>query len=369
MVWAREAAIMSKKNASEKTGLSISRLNQLEKGAQKPNLDELKSLAKTYNRTIATLLLKQPPQEKPLPKDCRTINSNQIGAFHEKTVVAVRKARAMAKSLIELKTDFGITKANFTVRATLETSPKEVARKLRSEWHLSELQEIANINHALEAYIEKVEELGVAVFQLSLTQDGLRGFSIVDDIVPIIGIKRGGEAPTSKIFTLFHELGHIILNEGGLCDLKESTTKQIEIWCNAFSAEILVPTDELLNLELVNSYAQANEKTWVKQDLINIGKRFHVGPLVILRSLLENRLTSQAFYKKKHEAWNKPQFGRAKNPEGRNIAKETIREKGRTYVSLAFRAFDQNRIDIKDLSDFLGVRMAYIAKTRELLSR
>ena len=368
LVWAREAAVMSKKNASEKTGLSLSRLNQLEKGAQKPNLDELKSLAKTYNRTIATLLLKQPPQEKPLPKDCRTLNSNQIGSFHEKTVVAIRKARAMAKSLVELKEDFGIPRLNFSIRATLETSPKKLAQKLRKEWLLSEIREIENLNHALEAYIEKVEELGVAVFQLSLTQDGLRGFSIVDDIVPIIGIKRGGEAPTSKIFTLFHELGHIILNEGGLCDLKDTNTKRIEIWCNAFSAEILVPTDELLNLELVKRYAQENEKEWVKQHLINIGKRFHVGPLVILRSLLENRLTSQAFYKNKHEAWNKPQFGRAKNPEGRNIAKETIKEKGRTYVSLAFKAFDQNRIDIKDLSDFLGVRMAYIGKTRELLT-
>ncbi|MBP9153180.1 MAG: ImmA/IrrE family metallo-endopeptidase [Flavobacteriales bacterium] len=273
----------------------------------------------------------------------------------------------MAKSLVELKEDFGITKLNFSIRATLDTPPKQLAQKLRKEWLLSDIREIENLNHALEAYIEKVEELGVAVFQLSLTQDGLRGFSIVDDIVPIIGIKRGGEAPTSKIFTLFHELGHIILNEGGLCDLKDNNTKQIEVWCNAFSAEILVPTDELLNLEIVKRYANANEKAWVKQHLINIGKRFHVGPLVILRSLLENRLTSQTFYKKNHEAWNKPQFGRAKNPEGRNIAKETIKEKGRTYVSLAFKAFDQNRIDLKDLSDFLGVRMAYIGKTRELL--
>ena len=74
------------------------------------------------------------------------------------------------------------------------------------------MREINNINLALEAYIEKVESLGIAVFQLSLTQDNLRGLSIVDDIIPIIGIKRGQEAAHSKTFTLFHELGHIILN-------------------------------------------------------------------------------------------------------------------------------------------------------------
>ena len=48
--------------------------------------------------------------------------------------------------------------------------------------------------------------------------------------------------------------------------------------------------------------------------------------------------------------------------------KETIKEKGRTYITLAFSAFDKNRIDLKDLSDFLGVKLSYIPKTRQLLN-
>jgi hypothetical protein len=90
--------------------------------------------------------------------------------------------------------------------------------------------------------------------------------------------------------------------------------------------------------------------------------------LAILRCLLENKLTTPAYYKEKHHAWNKPPFGRSKTNEGRNIAKETIKEKGRTYISLAFLAFDQKRIDLKDLSDFLGIRFSYIPKTRQLLN-
>jgi len=35
---------------------------------------------------------------------------------------------------------------------------------------------------------------------------------------------------------------------------------------------------------------------------------------------------------------------------------------------MAFSAFDQNHIDLKDLSDFLGVRLPYIPKTRQLLN-
>ena len=98
-----------------------------------------------------------------------------------------------------------------------------------------------------------------------------------------------------------------------------------------------------------------------------MGNNFHVSPLAVLRCLLENRLVTKEYYSERHEKWNKPQFGRAKNPQGRDIAKEAIQEKGRTYVALAFKAFDRNRIDLKDLSDFLGMKLSYIQKTRQLL--
>ena len=368
LTWARKAIALNRSNASERTGISAKRLTQLEQGEKKPTLEELRELSKAYKRTVATLLLANPPKEKPLPKDRRTIDSKDLGKYHEKTIIAIRKARALAVSLVDLKKDAGIPIPHFQYKASIQDNPATVSNKLHKELNLSEIGALENTNHVLDAYIEKIESLGVAVFQLSLTQDGLRGFSIVDEIVPIIGIKRGGEQATAKIFTLFHELGHIILSAGGLCDLSENSNLQIEKWCNAFAAEILIPTSELLQMDIIKEQSARGEKIWSKKDLVELANHFHMGPLSILRSLLENGLTTTEYYKDRHRAWNKPSFGRAKNPEGRNIAKETIKEKGRTYISLAFTAFDQNRIDLKDLSDFLGVKLSYIPKTRQLLN-
>ncbi|MFZ4572698.1 MAG: ImmA/IrrE family metallo-endopeptidase, partial [Bacteroidales bacterium] len=337
-------------------------------GEKDPTIDDLKVLSKTYKRTIATLLLSKPPVEKPFPRDRRTVDSQHLTVFHEKTIMAVRKARALTQSYIELRQEMGVVVPKLTFSASIHENPKEQATRLRKLLNLDEVRDLKNQNQILEAYIEKVETLGIAIFQLSLTHDRLRGFSITDEMIPVIGIKRGSESPTGKIFTLFHELGHIILNEGGLCDLSENTNIEIEKWCNAFSAEVLIPTPELLQMQHVVEHRQSGEQTWARMDLIALGNHFHVGPLAILRSLLENNLTTPDFYTKKHEAWNKPSFGRAKNPEGRNIAKETIKEKGRTFISLAFSAYDQNRIDLKDLSDFLGVRFSYIPKTRQLVN-
>ncbi|MBU0488436.1 MAG: XRE family transcriptional regulator [Bacteroidetes bacterium] len=368
LVWARESLALTRNQAAEKTEISVKRLLQLETGEKQPALEELKAISKAYKRTIATLLLNSPPKEKPLPTDRRTLDSKDFGNFSEKTIMAVRKARALALSSVELREELGLDFPKFNLFASIKEPCGNAARRIHSHLQLDEIRDISNVQHALEAYIERVESLGVAVFQLSLTQDRLRGFSITDDLVPIIGIKRGNEQAHSKTFTLFHELGHVLLRESGMCDLSDKTNLEIEQWCNGFSAEILVPSAELLQMPIVLEYQRNDQKIWAKKDLVEIANHFHVGPLSILRCLLDKNLTTQAFYKEKHTTWNKPQFGKSKNPEGRNLAREAIAEKGKTYVGLAFNAYDQNRINIKDLSDFLGVKLSCIPKTRQLLS-
>jgi Zn-dependent peptidase ImmA (M78 family) len=353
--------------ASKLSGIPINRIKQLESD-KKPNLSELKALAKAYNSSIAALLLYKPQSEKPLPKDRRTVNSEQEGIFDPKTILAVRKARALLGSLIELKNELGIPISRFSYDATLSTDPKELANELRKEWNLDDIKALRNVNLVLEAFIEKIESLGVAIFQLPLTKDNLRGFSIIDEQIPIIVIKRGGEPATAKFFTLFHELGHILINEGGICDIKlYNERQQIEKWCNAFAGELLVPSKELLSHPIVKQYLNSGQKEWAKLDLIEIGNGFDTGPLVILRRLLDNNRTTRSFYEEKHDAWNKPTFGKAKEPEGRNIPKEIIREKGKTYIGLALNAFDRNKINLKDLSDYLGVKFSYIPRIRQLL--
>ena len=365
--YARKSLRIDLFEASKLSDITVNRIKQLESD-QKPTLNELKALAKAYNSSIAALLLYKPPAEKPLPKDRRTVNSAEQGVFNPKTVLAVRKARALLYSLIELKEDLNITETKFSLKASLNDSPKELAIMFRKEWNFDAIKKIKKTNLALETFIEKIGSLGIVIFQLPLTKDKLRGFSIVDDQLPIIVIKRGNESPTAKIFTLFHELGHILLNEGGICDIKLFNEQHhIEKWCNAFAGEILVPGDELLANPIVKKYSGVNKKEWQRNELVEIGISFHVGPLVILRRLLEYKRTSKEFYEEKHNVWNKPSFGKAKEPEGRNIPKEIIKERGKTYISLALSAFDRNRINLKDLSDYLGVKLSYIPRIRQLL--
>lgn len=364
--WARESISKSIDEVEKDTGIDKRRIRDLEQGYKNPSLPELKEMSKSYKRTIATLLLDKAPTEKGLPKDMRTVNSAELEDFHPSTILAVRTARSLSKSFIQLRNELGIIPIKFQYSATLSDSPKLKADFFREVLNLKALRSIENNNQFLDGCIESVNSIGVAVFQLRLVQDGIRGFSLVDEEIPVIVIKRNNELPTSKTFTLFHEFAHILLNEGGICDMRHSSTYGIEKWCNAFAAEILMPEEEFMSNEIIKSKRNSKDLNWTKSELINLSNSFHVGPLSILRRLLENNLATEDFYREKHDLWNKPSFGRSKKAEGRNISKEMVKEKGRSYVSMAFKAYDQNRIDLKDLSDYLGLKLKYLPKAREL---
>ena len=177
--WMRLSIKMDFPKAAKLTKMSEEVIKQFESGYRKPNLKELNAVAKAYNKSLASLLLYEPPKEKPLPNDRRTVNSEQIGVFDIKTIKVVEKARALLYSFIELKKELDLPIMKFSSSASLSDEPISVAQQFRKEWNLDELKELKNIDLAFEGYIEKIENLGVAVFQLPLTKDNLRGFSIM----------------------------------------------------------------------------------------------------------------------------------------------------------------------------------------------
>ncbi len=366
LLWARESLGLSKTAAAKRLEVSVVQLAAWESGELQPQVAELRAMAKAYKQTLATLLLYEPPAELPLPTDFRTMNSDEVGGFSEKTIQAVRKARAMAASWVELRQEFGLPIAQVPFHASLANDPGQIAFQIRELLEIQQLQGTGTDIWALEWSIERLEMWGIAVFQMSLTADDIRGFCMTDAAAPTIVVKRS-EPTSGKLFTLFHELGHILLRQAGICDLASNNQRPIEKWCNAFAATLLVPGDELLRHPIVQEQYELRNMHWRRIDLESIASQFHVGKLVILRRLLELGRTDKQFYQLKHDSWNKPSFGRGIGT-GRNIPKETVQEKGKTYVQLAFKAFDQNRINMKDLSDFLGVKLKYLTKTREYLN-
>ena len=73
----------------------------------------------------------------------------------------------------------------------------------------------------------------------------MRGLCIFHDEVPII-LLNGKDTTNGRIFSLFHELTHLLLGESAICENNESSKE--EIFCNAVAGEFLVLSDDAFSI-------------------------------------------------------------------------------------------------------------------------
>jgi Zn-dependent peptidase ImmA (M78 family)/transcriptional regulator with XRE-family HTH domain len=354
--WARKSLEYDTSYAAKELKITEKELMQLESGKKSPTYDMLLKMSQLYSRPFAAFLLNEVPEEKPVPKDFRTVKSEKQGHLHDKTLLAIRRVRGLIQDAIELRNELGLKLPVWNYSASINDDPGQLASEYRKLFQVKEINQIEKTDAALDFLISQVESQGILVFQMSLPQDGVRGFSLTDESVPVIVIKRGSERPAAKIFTLFHELGHVLLHDGGICNLKEyGAAGKIEKWCNQFAASILVPAYELLGEEIVKEHRRDNNPFWQLNILTGLGIKRHVGPEVILRVLYNAGLTTKQFYEEKHEKWSSTKPGGRGGGAKRDFLKEKVKEKGKGFTRLALEAWESRKISLKDFADYMDI--------------
>ncbi len=366
--WARRSLCLSQKDVANKLKFKDeTTINDWEQGSKKPTFAQIEKLASLYKRPLAAFLLSKPPHELPLPKDFRTELSIKHKPLTPKTLFTMRKARKLQASAIELNNELGKPVRPVLIRATLSEDPEILAEKVRAKF-VSDSFSISvfqNSDEAVEGWKKILEDNGLLIFQISISQREIKGFSLIEGELPAIVVNKTDES-NAKIFSLFHELSHILLNEGGICDMIEDVySPAIEKFCNHFAGAFLVPAEKLLGHTLVK---QNKSAVWENQDLNSIANDFRVSKEVILRRLLINGRTSNDFYKKWRDKYVKEYrpFGRGGK---RNRIKERIEERGKKYVSMVFTAYNQEKISTLDVADYMEVKIDQIPKVRELISK
>ena len=368
LIWARESIGMNLNDvAKEIKKITATTIGNWEKGEKEPTFSHLERLASIYKRPVTAFLLPAPPKEPPFPTDFRTRPSDGQKPLNPKTYLVIRKARRLQYSAIELIRGLNEPIKNLSIKADLSDNPEILAEKIRIQLEVKNFFRSASLTTeaALEEWIRILEKNGILVFQINISNNKeIRGFSLVDEKFPVVVLKRSDEPP-AKIFTLFHEFAHVLLRKGGICDLEETEASQsIERFSNHFAGAFLVPKNELLNHPVV----KANEKLkkWPERILQDMARDFKVSKEVILRRLLILGLTTNEYYRSKHEEWKskyKEPFRRGK----KNEIKICIQERGKKYVSMVFGAYKQNKIDNMSVADYLGVKLDKISKVEEAI--
>lgn len=374
LIWARTTLNREISDVAKQLNVNEKIVERWESGDKRPTLNQLKTLSKYYKRPLAAFFLPEPPEELPPPRDFRKLPKGVDGSLSPKTILAMRRARRLQSIASELDVPRN-TRIRYSDHSlSLRDDPEIEAPRIRNTLKITvqEQSEWDSDIRALDQWKRAVENFGIVVFQLPMDIMDARAFSLTDGEKPIIVLNKR-DSPRGRIFSLFHELAHILLNEGGMCNMRteeifQTGSRDIEIFCNHFAGALLVPKENLLYHRLVKGKTAISE--WPLRTLGTISNHFFVSKEVILRRLVIFKKAPKSFYGKMHEIWEeaarKDLEKKGGGGGGRNIAKECIDQCGTHFISTVLDQHKKERITYSDVSDYLGIRLKYLPKVEQL---
>jgi Zn-dependent peptidase ImmA (M78 family)/transcriptional regulator with XRE-family HTH domain len=330
-----------------------------ELGTAAPTYVQLETLAyRVYKRPIALFFFPEVPDEPAPEHSFRTLPEAEIEELDADMRYKIREARAIQISLGELTGGTNPAERQILRDSSPLTSfhVTGIAAKVRDYLGVdlaTQKQAWRRADDALKAWRASVESAGVFVFKDSFKQREISGFSLYDEQFPLIVINNS-TATTRQIFTLFHELAHLLVHTNGVTkqddryiELLHGEARRLEIFCNRLAAEFLVPTIDLR--QAISHYGTNDE------GVAEMARLYKVSREMILRRLLDMGLVTQQRYQKKAAQWIKEYEAAGPAKGGGNYYATHASYLSERYARLAFSRYYRGAISMEQLAQYLNV--------------
>ena len=369
LIWARTSAGYDVQAAAKKISVKAEKLMEWESGTKKPTIIQLRKIANVYKRPIAVFYLQEPPSKKQvLLQDFRRVPSAKTNLFSPKLIFEIRKAHFRRQIAVELYESLeGEKPPSIKIKASPGDNPDVVATRIREFLGITIEQQttFSTDYEALNTWKAAIENKSVLVFQSSgIEVNEMRGFSISSSHFPVI-VLNSKDSPLARVFTLLHELVHLITETEGVCDFHDD--KGIEVFCNAVAGSILVPySDFLSNLDAQKAIS---DSTWSDQEIMNLAGTFRVSRQVLLRRLLSFGYISSDKFNIIQKAYES-QAEKSKTKDN-NVAipqhTKAIASSGKLFTQLVLSGYEAERITGPDVSNYLSVKLKHLSEIESVI--
>ena len=124
--------------------------------------------------------------------------------------------------------------------------------------------------------------------------------------------------------------------------------QNIELLCNEFAAEFLLPTSDFAK--------EAKQYGTSPDGVAKLAKRYGVSRAVVLRKMLTDKLIGRATYNRQVSALN-ASYRRITKKGGEDPFSHTrLAYLGDPYVELVLKKYDQQQISLGEAADYLGIK-------------
>lgn len=363
--WARERAGYTTEAAQQR----FAKISEWEEATSSPTYPQLEAMADTFKVPIAVFFFPEPPDVPPIEETFRTLPDVEIARLAPRIKLLLRKAKALQIALAELNNGQNPLDRQITrdIRSNPDIEPRELATIVRRYLNVSveEQSSWADTDEALKQWRNRLTSVGVYVFKDKFQTDGFAGFCLTDQTFPVIYVNNTA-AKARQIFTLFHELAHLLFHTSGIdtdadtyVDRLAGDARRVEIFCNQFAGTFLVPQDALA--------AALRGQAVTPEFVRDLSRQFHVSQLVVWRRLLDSRRIDRATYE---DAQRRGADGAPYRPRpGGDYYNTQLAYLGRHFVALALSQYHQRRITTEQVADYLDVKPKNLAKLEERFLR
>ena len=297
-----------------------------------PSLRELEKFASFTHVSLGALIMPEPPDETLPIADMRTRESAAIERPSGNLLDTIGRYQQFQDWYHDYAREQGAEKLSFLGSASVQDSPRVIARRVRSLLQLDHVSATGtqqwrhDIVAALEGVGVLVMRSGVvgASNTRKLSTREFRGFSLYDDIAPLIFVNVADEPFSAQNFTLLHEFAHLLLGHSALSggDRLLGGSGE-EAWCNRVAACVLLPDEALTAF---------NEATTV-QDYRALARRFGVSAEVVLHRLHGARRIDEERYGELLEAVRADYGGEKRRSGGGNYYNTLTARLGRSFAT------------------------------------
>ena len=352
--WARERAGYSIDDAAR----HFKKIAAWEVGEAQPTYVQLEQMAERFKVPVAVFFFPKPPAVPPIEQSFRTLVDADFAAIPRTVRLFLRRGQAMQINLAELNDSKNPAGRVISRDLKLSTSMSldEIAAQVREYLGVSidEQASWKSVEEALEKWREVfAAKAGVYVFKDAFRAPSYFGFCLYDDEFPVIYINNSS-AKSRQIFTLFHELGHLLFHTSGIdmlddhfIDRLPNAEQQIEIICNGLAARVLVP-DDVFDKMLVDAKIG-------RPLAAQFADYFSVSREVIYRKFLDRSLIDAAEYGAAAKEWASQMKGKDDGVSG-NYYNSQRAYLGQRYIDLAFTRYYQHRFDRGQLAEYLNLK-------------
>lgn len=325
-----------------------------EEGEASPSYVQLEQMAEKFKCPVAVFFFPVPPNLPEAQGSFRTLTADDFAQIPRTVQAFLRKAQAMQINLGELNDGLNPAPRLITrdLKFSTETPVHVVAATLRNYLGISieQQQAWASVEDALEQWRDALASVGVFVFKDPFHAPGFYGFCLYDDEFPVIYVNNSS-TKTRQVFTLFHELGHLLFHTSGIAVADDSFIQRmpepsfhLEVLCNKLAGQFLLPDQEF-------EKAVAG-KALTRETAALLADRYSISREMVYRKMLDRGWIGADEYSAAAKAW----AAQTKAGTGGDYYYNQIAYLGRRYIDLAFRRYYQRRFDEAQLSDYLNIK-------------